>query len=70
MWVATGLSWIVVATNPAIAVLTVVLLNAAVARIQQRQSEGTVEAHGRIVGFLPHRLLLGSMVVGVLLATR
>ena len=62
VWVAAGLSWMVVATNPAIAVLTVVLLNAAVARIQQRQSEGTVEAHGRIGGILPHRLLLRSMV--------
>ena len=32
------------------------------ARIQQRQSEGTVEAHGRIGGILPHRLVLRSMV--------
>ena len=62
VWVAAGLSWMVVATNPAIAVLTVVLLNAAVARIQRRQSGGTVEAHGRIGGILPHRLLLHSMV--------
>lgn len=71
LWVAAGLSWMVAATNVMVAILTVVLLNAAVVLnaalmlIQVRRSEGTVEAHGRIVGFPDHRLLLGSMVVEV-----
>ena len=43
VWVAAGLSWMVVATNPAIAVLTVVLLNAG----HGEDSAATVGGHGR-----------------------
>jgi hypothetical protein len=42
-----GLSWLVQATNLAIAILAVVLLNAAVAMIQERQAERAAEALGR-----------------------